>query len=247
MNDLEFYAATDTGMKRSQNQDSICAVKEAGFFMVADGMGGHQGGEIASKMAADILEKLIREWHASSGALNSGLTPSVLLTESLRKAGRVIYRESENNPHLKGMGTTACCFLIHSGMMTIGHVGDSRCYFIRPGAIWQVTNDHSLVQEKLRAGLISREQLKSDKMRNVITRSVGYEEDVQVEIYQMEVSEGDVFLICSDGLTGLLSDDEILRISEGKTLEAATTELISMANEHGGDDNISVIMVRVMK
>jgi protein phosphatase len=236
-------AATDIGRKRSQNQDSISSNPELGLFVVADGMGGHRGGETASSMAVELIPKLVAQ-----GQSQSGWEPRNVLVQAIRQANEMIHTRSLHEPALQGMGTTSTALLFKDGTLTVGHVGDSRCYFLRPGAIWQVTRDHSLVQEKLRAGIITRDEVKTDRMKNVITRSVGFEADVNVDVYEMEVRAGDMFMICSDGLSGLVEDPEILSLIEKNEHDPQqmVERLIAAANSNGGDDNISTIVVEVL-
>ena len=235
---------TDIGKKRKQNQDSGIARPDLGLFMVADGMGGHQGGEIASKMC---VEKVTGHLEQISESKQSS---AALLEQGLRIANQCIYEASEKDPELNGMGTTATILRISNSLATILQVGDSRAYYWNRQGIWQLTRDHSLVQEKLRAGLITREQLKKDDMKNVITRSVGYEPHVKADSYQFDVQSGDGFLICSDGLSGPVDDSlmfEILdeSISHGLSLNDVATKLVSQANARGGDDNVTVVLVKV--
>lgn len=243
---------TDIGRKRSQNQDSLAAVPELGLFVIADGMGGHKGGEIASSMTVEIVPEVVRQAQSSSD-----WNPKKTISQAIEKANREIFKRSSQDPHLQGMGTTTTALLFKGRKLTIGHVGDSRCYFVRlPGAIWQATRDHSLVQEKLRAGLITRADIKTDRMRNVITRSVGFEGQVNVETYEMETHPGDIFVICSDGLSGLIDDLDLLRLvernlggasaSSSNATQTAVDQLIEAANANGGDDNISTIVVQVL-
>jgi protein phosphatase len=235
---------TDIGRKRSQNQDSGLSLPELGLFIVADGMGGHQGGETASSTAVEVISNSIRR-HTPP------FNPKKVLSEAIVAANQAIFEKALQDPKLEGMGTTTTALLFQEGKLTIGHVGDSRCYFFRPGALWQATRDHSLVQEKLRAGLISRKDVKNDRMKNVITRSVGFEKEVNVETYQMEIQSGDCFLLCSDGLSGLIDDSLILQtiqlygFQEGNVQKAAEA-LVASANSHGGDDNITSILVQVI-
>jgi serine/threonine protein phosphatase PrpC len=244
---MQFKAAfgTDIGRKRAQNQDHGAALPELGLFIVSDGMGGHRGGETASATAVDVITSFVRKaekqknWDARK-----------LIIAALEAANLAIYEKAITSPELQGMGTTTTALLFKEGALTIGHVGDSRCYFFRPHAIWQATRDHSLVQEKLRAGLISRDEVKTDQMKNVITRSVGFEKDVNVETYFMEVQVGDCFLLCSDGLSGLVDDIDILKtvqkhLFEEGDIQKVVDELISNANANGGDDNITTVMVQV--
>ncbi len=237
---------TDVGRKRSQNQDSGIARPELGLFVVSDGMGGHRGGETASAMAVEIISNF-----TSKAESHQDWEPNRVISDALQAANLAVYEKSLNHVHLQGMGTTTTALLFKDHHLSIGHVGDSRCYLFRPNAVWQLTRDHSLVQEKLKAGLIKRSEVKTDRMKNVITRSVGFEKEVEVEIYQMEVQSGDCFLICSDGLSGLMEDLEMLKVIQEQVFEAGNlqngvNELIATANSHGGDDNITSILVQVL-
>ncbi len=242
----EAFAATDVGRKRSQNQDSVASYPHLGLFIVADGMGGHRGGEIASAISVKVIPEVIEKAMALPD-----WNPRALVTEAIRTANRTIFERAIQQPQLRGMGTTTTTLLFKGDRLTIGHVGDSRCYFLRNGAIWQATRDHSLVAEKLRAGLITRAEARTDRLRNVITRSVGFEAEVNVEVYEMNVQAGDVFLVCSDGLSGLLEDTQILQTMQGHFFDAhdikkAVAELIQGANSNGGDDNISAIVIEAI-
>ena len=236
---------TDVGRKRSQNQDNGLADARSGLCLVADGMGGHRGGETASRIVVETVSEL---FSGASGGL------SQRLEHCLIEAHNRIYSLSESNESLRGMGTTTTLLGVEinkdSARAEVIHVGDSRCYLIQPGAIWQITRDHSLVQEKVRAGLITRAQVKLDVMRNVITRSVGFEPSIQVDRYSLKVQTGDLFLLCSDGLTGQLEDSEIIAVTEKHRpkadWEACAKELIRLANAHGGDDNISVGLLEII-
>lgn len=243
---MEFKVAfgTDIGLKRSQNQDNAIVLPELGLFIVADGMGGHKGGEIASAIVVETVPKLVRQLEKDHYSMSA----NEIISKAISKANEAIYKRSKDDPNLNGMGTTTTALLFKDTLLTIGHVGDSRCYYFQPGQIWQLTRDHTLVQEKLRAGLISREQLKTDQMKNVLTRSVGFESQVQVETYEFECKKSDCFLICSDGLSGLVEDRQIQQIVQkqffdGKNIENAVKELISAAKENGGDDNITCVLV----
>ena len=246
VNPFEFDSClvTDIGMKRKQNQDAGLARPDLGLFMVADGMGGHQGGEIASKLCVEKVQDYI-EKHRGDTVVE---TP---MPEALQSANFAIYSASEKDPKLRGMGTTATILQITQDLATIIQVGDSRAYYWNRSGIWQLTRDHSLVQEKLRAGLITREQIKNDEMKNVITRSVGYEALVQADVFRVNLDKGDGFLLCSDGLTGPLEDALIFEIleestSSGLTLEAAAQKLVKSANERGGEDNVTVVLVKII-
>jgi len=233
---------TDVGRKRSQNQDCGATLPELGLFVVADGMGGHKGGETASILSVEKITSYFRE-HIH----DTSLDPQTLITRSFISANRAIYDLSQAEPGLHGMGTTTVALFFKDRKLTIGHAGDSRCYFFRPNAIWQATRDHSLVQEKLRMGLITRDQVKTDQMKNVITRSVGFESKLDVDVYRMDVEPRDCFLLCSDGLSGLVEDHQILEIvmRNIEELQKGVDELIDTANANGGDDNITALLVQV--
>ncbi len=209
-------------------------------------MGGHRGGETASAISVEVIPEVVRKSQKKPGWTGRGT-----ITEAIEAANRAIYKRSTEQPSLQGMGTTTTALLFKDGVLTIGHVGDSRCYYFNPGSVWQATRDHSLVQEKLRAGLITRAEVKHDRMKNVITRSVGFEEEVQVEVYEMQVKPHDVFLICSDGLSGMVEDPDMLKLVQKhffdeKSLDAAVEKLIDGANQNGGDDNVTTLMVEVL-
>jgi len=253
---------SDVGLKRDKNQDHYACAPEVGLFLVADGMGGHLGGETASQLASEVIPEKVKEGLASFTSLQLTATEfseetrekiSLVLKEAIQVANARIYELSKKDAHLQGMGTTTTALLLIGQSAWIGHVGDSRCYFIRPdeNAIWQMTRDHSWVQEKIRAGLITRAQAKTDRMRNVITRSVGFEPNVDVDIYTAEVQTGDTFLICSDGLTGHLDDLQLLQSLKKNlgpkpdSVNETAKKLIDEANAQGGDDNITVVIVRI--
>ena len=242
-----FALESDIGKRRKQNQDRGCARPDIGLFMVADGMGGHQGGETASAMSVELVPRNLMDFEKRETEFRS----SSALIASIQAANRDIFRLAQREAHLQGMGTTTTALLFRDQHLTIGHVGDSRAYFFRPGAVWQLTRDHSLVQEKLRAGLITRKDAAQDLHRNVITRSVGFEPDVFVEMFEMDVQVGDLFLLCSDGLSSQVNEPAILDIVqkhcfEAENLQSAVKDLIALANESGGDDNVTVLLVQVL-
>jgi PPM family protein phosphatase len=253
---LEYSWASDIGRRRSKNQDSAGSFPALPLFVVADGMGGHKGGEVASQIAVQTISqfflKAVQEKHP--------FRIRELLQFCVTKANETILKRSKEEPELEGMGTTTTLLTFQDGKAVIGQVGDSRCYLIRRDGVWQLTKDHSLVYEKLRAGLISRDQLKTDKMKNVITRSVGFDPNLQVEFYDYTPHPGDLFLLCSDGLTGQLEDHELFEMAQQilfkkdmfeqesrKTLLTQMVEaLIQNANDRGGDDNITVMLIQYL-
>lgn len=240
---------THKGMKREQNQDSLLENKELGVFVVADGMGGHQGGEIASQLAVESIESFFKKNHSGT---SSPQAASQKIKDAILNANKTIQTKGDSDAKLKGMGTTASALFMtldsdKTPLAILGQVGDSRTYYIHDGRIWQLTRDHSLVQERLRAGLITREQLKTEKNKNVLTRAVGYDSDVECDSFWMRPKSGDCFILCSDGLHGLITDQELLQIVKSNSdLNKAASELIDAANKNGGHDNITAVLVKVL-
>jgi serine/threonine protein phosphatase PrpC len=236
---------TDIGRKRKTNQDSYFLNLEKKLFVIADGMGGHNGGDIASQMAVKTLPQYFFE--------NLSMEPSPLLVGSIKESNRAIKQFGETHTELVGMGTTIVSFYFRGQNIYIGNVGDSRAYLVNNKKIYQLTRDHSLVQEKLNYGIYNREQAALDPQKNVLVRTVGFEEDVDVDVYVYKVVKNDIFLICSDGLHGKVSDEDMLYIINTVISDpsAATQEvadkvikaLIDQANENGGQDNITAILV----
>ncbi len=227
--------ATDTGRRRRHNEDSY--VCEPPLFAIADGMGGAQAGEVASRLAASVLE----EKRADE------LAGEELVAELIQEANRRVFQRSSEDAAVSGMGTTMTVALVadDAASIVIGHVGDSRAYRIRAGALEQLTHDHSLVGELIRSGRLSPEEAESHPQRSVITRAVGTEPDVDVDTFTVETEPGDVYLLCSDGLTDMLSDAEIQGLVEGNELDRALDGLIRAANSSGGEDNITVVAFEI--
>ncbi len=238
--------ATDIGRKRKVNQDSFLMEPGSKLFVVADGMGGHAGGETASRLTVETVVQSILADNAS----HLSAEPGDLVMGAIHRANTAVHGTAEKNKALAGMGTTVVTMYFRDGKMFIGHVGDSRVYMAKRKQIWQLTKDHSLVNEKLKAGIITRDQMKKDRSRNVITRSVGFESSVLVDIYEKEVNDSELYFACSDGLSGLVDDAQILRIIDEKgwdtsDLKPLVNALIAAANENGGDDNVTVVVVRI--
>ena len=236
---------TDIGRKRKTNQDSYFLSLEKKLFVVADGMGGHNGGDIASQMAVKTMPEYIIE--------NQEMEPTPLIQGSIKHSNRTIKNFGETHPELVGMGTTIVSFYFRGQNIYIGNVGDSRAYLINNKKIFQLTRDHSLVQEKLNYGVYNREQAALDPQKNVLVRTVGFEEDVDVDVFSYKVVKNDIFLCCSDGLHGKVSDEDILFIINKHIPDPAQANqasadkvihtLIAQANENGGQDNITAILV----
>jgi protein phosphatase len=240
---IEGIGKTDTGMVRRSNQDSYYINNQHSFYIVADGMGGHAGGEVASKMCVDEFKESLE---TSDIKLNYDADFHIFLERTLNKACTRIYEKSLEHPDLKGMGTTASCAFIRDNRIHCGHVGDSRIYLIRAGFIYQLSVDHSLVSEQLKAGVITEEMATNHQLKNVITRSIGYQEEEFVDTFSQEVEWGDIILLCSDGLHGKISDQEIVNLCSSD-IKTSPERLIQLANDRGGEDNISVIVVTVEK
>lgn len=240
---------TDVGLKRGHNEDNFLINEELCLFVVADGMGGHAGGEYASAIAVNTVEEIVTSLEVEGIEVTDATDPIEItrqkLSHAIRLAGRRIFDKAKEQPEYHGMGTTAVVLLMDGPNAFVAHVGDSRLYMLREDEIEQVTEDHSLIAEKIRHGLITPEEAKNHRMRNVITRSLGYQEDVEVDIQVRAVRPGDQYLLCSDGLSGHVQPDEIkAAITEHGPQEAAR-RLIGLACDRGGDDNITAVVAKV--
>ncbi|HWH50950.1 MAG TPA: Stp1/IreP family PP2C-type Ser/Thr phosphatase [Gemmatimonadaceae bacterium] len=241
---LLYAARTDVGMIRSGNEDNyaVNATTDRGLFIVADGMGGHAAGEVASEMAVQIVEL---ELQGAATELESQASAEKV-SAALRKANRNIHDRTMTEVDKQGMGTTASVLLVSPTGYLIGQVGDSRVYLLRDGALHQLTKDHSYVQEQVDAGFLTPEQARYHPYSNVITRCVGASPDVQPDIYRGEVRVGDLFLVASDGLTGMVDDRRLQALLMSRTEpERKVHLLIAEANGRGGLDNITAIVVQV--
>lgn len=241
---------SDVGRKREHNEDSLFIDVDLGLYIVADGMGGHQGGGTASRLAVETIRDDVRQARERNGvpAAGTDLEQDPLrevLRSAVEKACRSIFQAAQGDPALQGMGTTVTAVLLGDGSAFIAHVGDSRCYLMRGGAIFQVSEDHSLVNEQLKAGAITPEEARTSRFRNIITRSVGFEEQVSVDLLGLPVRVGDRMLVCCDGLSNMVEDGELLRVVTESSLEEAPQRLVDLANDRGGDDNITVIVLHV--
>lgn len=234
---LHTFGMTDIGMKRKINQDSFLRDDAMSLYLVADGMGGHRGGEVASQLAVQVIQEFCQK--------EKNLPPREKIDQAINASCEQIFQQSSENAELAGMGTTILALLFQDGHAYIGQVGDSRAYLMNGGQIWQVTEDHSLVNEEIRAGRLAANEAHTYQFKNVITRSVGYERKVTVDIYRRKVAVGDTFLLCSDGLSGLVQTPEIEEAIRTLGLEQGLKALVQMANDRGGDDNITALVCRV--
>lgn len=230
---------TDIGKTRKLNEDYIVTLKSNNYVLiaVADGMGGHNAGEVASKTAAIALREFIFTHY------NEYEDKSELLRDAMLKANNEVFEKSRNMQQLNGMGTTLTCCLMVSDKAYIGHVGDSRAYLINDDGIKKLTEDHSYVQQLVKNGTITELEAQTHPQKNLITRAIGLEENIVIDITEVEINKDDLILLCTDGLTSYLTNEEIFEIVK-KEKENAVETLIEIANERGGSDNISVVIAR---
>lgn len=249
---LSCAAKTDLGLKRKANEDSLYADQDLGLFMVLDGIGGHQAGEVASRMGlATIKENVMNRLKNHDGQMIVDYNPDLsreanILIDSLISANKTIFDAANTEKKFQGMGTTVATLLAGKNNVAIAHVGDSRIYLIRDNSIECLTEDHSLVMEQLKRGLITEEQAEKSDLKNIITQALGADSIVTPSVDELVPIKGDIFLLCSDGLTDLVSDEEILEIvwKNRTALDRACESAIDRANERGGKDNITTILVR---
>jgi protein phosphatase len=241
---LKFAAGTDKGLLREINEDSFMIIHGCSsspyVFILADGMGGHNCGEIASRMTVDCVSESI----SNNSIRFDDANMREELCRVVEQANRAVYEKARDNNEFAGMGTTLTMAVIGSTELIAAHVGDSRLYMIREGEMQQLTQDHSYIGELLRSGSLTREEAENHPHRNVITRAVGSSPDIDVDIISQEIRKNDIFILCTDGLTNMVSDDEICGIVKENEPEAACTKLIEAANRQGGDDNITVIVIK---
>jgi serine/threonine protein phosphatase PrpC len=236
---LRTAAHTDVGLRRRGNEDSHALDATLGLCLVADGMGGHSAGQVASRLAADAVVNALRESKGAEGTL------AEKLRDAIEAANHEIYAASRQKSEHMGMGTTVVALLVEGDRGAIAHVGDSRVYRVRGGRIRQLTDDHSIVGELLRRHEISEDDAREHPHRHVLTRALGVRGHVQPDLAELTLLPGDQFVLCSDGLTNHVEDSEIAKLlSESSELEAACAALIELANGRGGEDNITVVLAR---
>ena len=245
--------ASDTGRVREHNEDTIGTDGDIGLVVLADGMGGYKAGEVASGIAVRTVLTLVkdavdREDLSLSDEVNGLSRPGILLRDAIQRANKVIYQTARTQVNCEGMGTTVVAGLFFDDRLTIAHVGDSRMYRCRDGKLEQVTQDHSLLQELVSRGFYTPEEAQRAAAKNYVTRALGVEPTVDVEITETPALKDDVYLLCSDGLSDMVEDDDIqLTINTfGANLETVAKQLVLLGNDNGGRDNISVVLVRVL-
>ncbi len=250
---IEVVNITDVGKRRPHNEDSTLCDLAEGLVILADGMGGYKAGEVASAIAVTSAHKKVMDGLAKINCVttdqNTGLSEiATVVKNALIYVNSEIYKTALSDPQCQGMGTTMVVVLFRNNIATIAHVGDSRLYRLRQNKFTQVTKDHSLIQELIDRGLYTREEVLKTTPKNLVTRAIGIEPEVQVDVAEETVYPGDIYMLCSDGLNDMVDDEEIhLTLSKySANLAQSGNELVRLANKNGGKDNISVVLVRIL-
>jgi serine/threonine protein phosphatase PrpC len=248
---LQSYGVTDVGLKRTHNEDSFLRSDDLGLYVVADGMGGHAAGEVASTTAIQSVEDFAaKQAHDQSLTWPFGFdtrfsVAANALLNGLRLANHQLCRMQQEQPDLSGMGTTVAALRIDGTEATIAHVGDSRVYRLRQGEFGTLTSDHSWVNEQLQKHIITEEEARNHRYKNVITRALGNRPELEIDVRVEQVESGDLYLVCSDGLSGMVGDEAILdTLNSMDDLRECANKLVMLANEAGGNDNITVVLVK---
>jgi PPM family protein phosphatase len=249
---ITYKAVSDVGRKRKGNEDSLFVNPEQHLFVVADGMGGHAAGEIASKVAVESINEFVcltggdEEITWPFGLDENISYDGNRLKTAIRYANRKVLEATKEKSEYEGMATTVAAVLVDGDTANLGHVGDSRVYLVRDGEITQLTSDHSWVNEQIQSGVISPDQARTHPLRNVVTRALGGKPDLQVDMQQHKAKGGDILLLCSDGLTTMIADEDIARVvrEAGGDVDKAAQALVASANAKGGEDNITVLLIR---
>ncbi len=241
-----FSAQTDQGRVRGNNEDAVIVDPSLGLAILADGMGGYNAGEVASNMAVSLVHEAMARWFARQGASSpSSAAIGQALHTCVGDANRAVLQASIEQPQCAGMGTTLVVAVFIDNRLILGHMGDSRCYRLRAGRIEQITRDHSWVQEQIDLGLMTPEEIASLGCGNLVTRALGVEEDAELEVHEFEVQAQDMYLLCSDGLSDMVEEPELLVLSSAPVpLEEKVSLLVAAANHLGGRDNISVALIQ---
>lgn len=241
----EFCLRTDPGLARENNEDSVTIDEPTRLGILADGMGGYNAGEIASGMATAFIKSELGRWLSQAGRHANAKEVRRAMEICVDNANRSIFNAANSNPQYSGMGTTLVLGVFQDTRLMLGHIGDSRCYRLREGELVQITKDHSLLQEQMDAGLITPEQAATSTNKNLVTRALGVEDAVLLEVNEHRVEPGDVYLMCSDGLSDMVDNDNIAQLlATDLPLEQKVVQLIDAANANGGRDNISVLLAQ---
>ncbi len=251
---IQFAEITDTGKVREHNEDAIGSEPDIGLMVLADGMGGYNAGEVASGIAVQTITELAtegadRESRNELDPTTGLMRQSIVLRDAIARANKIIFQTAQSQTHCEGMGTTLVCAMFYDNKVSLAHVGDSRAYRLRSNKFEQLTLDHSLLQELVDRGFYSEEEAQRSTNRNYVTRALGVEPSVEVEVHEFDVLPDDVFLLCSDGLPDMVEDEDIhLTISTfNASLDVVGQQLVNLANEHGGRDNVSVMLAQVLE
>ena len=251
MGDITIAGITDPGMMRPNNEDRISTTPELGLAIVADGMGGHQAGEVASGMAVDVVTRHVVDVFARAAKAKKGSKselPSVefeAIDQAITIANAAIFELAQKSPDCSGMGTTIVVTLFYDDKLCVGHVGDSRLYRYRNNKIELITEDHSLVQELVARGLITPEEARNSANKNLVTRALGIEATVEPQIRECDIEDQDIFLLCSDGLTNHVEDHEIAKaVADESDLQEVCERMVDLANGRGGEDNTTIVLAR---
>ena len=241
----EFCIRTDPGLARENNEDSVTFEENVRLGVLADGMSGYNAGEIASGMATTFIKSELGRWLMQAGRHANAREVRRAMEICVDNANRSIFNAANSNPQYSGMGTTLVVGVFQEGKLLLGHIGDSRCYRLRGTEFSQVTKDHSLLQEQMDAGLITPEQAATSSNKNLVTRALGVEDAVLLEVNEHRVDPGDIYLMCSDGLSDMVDDEGIAKIlGNDSSLEQKVAQLVDAANANGGRDNISVLLAQ---
>ncbi len=250
---IEAYGQTDVGRRRKLNEDNFLADNEVNLYAVCDGMGGHNAGEVASKMAIETLAAFIRRSHKEKEItwpygldVNLSFDGNRLKT-ALKLSNKKVFKAADNREDYTGMGTTAVAALVSADVVTVGSAGDSRCYVFSEGKLTQITRDDSWVSAAWAEGILTADEIERHPLKNVITKAIGAKEDIDITVVEHKLKPGDVAMICSDGLHSMINDEAILAAVTPfpASLEEAAGKLIDAANEAGGKDNVSVVLLRL--
>ena len=240
-----FCSRTHPGRVRENNEDSVAIDEVAQLAVLADGMGGYNAGEVASAMATGLIQVELSQALSQADEQTPIATISRAVQACVSHANRAIFDAARANAHYTGMGTTLVLVVFRAQRLLVGHIGDSRCYRLRDGELRQITRDHSLLQDQIDAGWLTPSQAASSPIRNLVTRAMGVEDNVLLDLRELPVQPGDLYLLCSDGLSDMLEDGAMAKIlRQNATLAQMADELVTMANENGGRDNISVVLAR---
>lgn len=242
---FSYTSLTDPGLARDNNEDSVAFDAEQNIAILADGMGGYNAGEVASGMTTAFVKSELSRWCEQTAGKANLREIGRAMEICVENANRSVFNAATSNPQYNGMGTTLVLGVFHGDTLLLGHIGDSRCYRFRAGELVQITRDHSLLQEQLDAGLITEEEAAHSSNKNLVTRALGVEDTVVLELHEHDVQEGDLYLMCSDGLSDMASDSTIAGVlAEAAGLDELAKRLVAAALEGGGRDNVSVLLVR---